>query len=178
MLLVASRQQLRAAGRFEGYEDLLAPHVREELVKITSSAWVPIGSAHAHFTAIDGVSLSDGDILEMTGSVAEKVHGVFLSTVAKTIRSSGITPWSVVPMAMRIWPRFFQGGAVAVLREGPKDARVVVVGNPLVRYRYHRIGWGAHLTTAVRMVVAKRVYSRIVHLDETTGRLDYLLQWV
>jgi hypothetical protein len=178
MLFVTSRQQLRAAGVFARYEEQLAPRVREELVEITSSAWVPIEKAHAHFAAVDAIALSDADVLKMNDSLAKKIHGVFLSAVAKTIRSSGISPWSVVPIAARIWPKFFRGGAIAVRQEGPKDARVVVSGNPLVKYRYHRVGWGAHLATVVRMVVAKPVYTRVMHLDEKEGRLDYLLQWV
>jgi hypothetical protein len=139
---------------------------------------VPVDYAQAHFRAIDGVSISDADILAMTSSVAEKIHGVFLSTVSRTIRSSGVTPWSVVPVAAKIWHRFFQGGAIGVRKEGPKDARVVVTGNPLVAFRYHRIGWGAHLATTVRMVAATRVYTRVLDLDEARGRLEVLLQWV
>jgi hypothetical protein len=55
---------------------------------------------------------------------------------------------------------------------------VVIAGNPLVAYRYHRIGLGAHLATTVRMVVAARVYTRVLFLDETRGRVELLLQWV
>jgi hypothetical protein len=177
-LLVSSRQQVRALGWLDRYEALLASDMRDQLARVTSSSWSAVELAKAHFAAIDGLAISDADVLSMTSSVAEKIHGVFLSTVSRAIRASGLTPWSIVPACAKIWPRFFQGGAIGVYKEGSKDARVVVTGNPLVAYRYHRIGWGAHLATTVRKVVAPRVYTRVRHLDESRGRFEVLVQWM
>jgi hypothetical protein len=140
-------------------------------------SWQPLELAEEHYAAIDRLDFSDDEVATLTSSAAEKLHGIFLSTLSKMVRSSGITPWSVAPMSGKIWCRLFVGGALAIGQAGPTDARIVLAGFPLVRSRYLRLGIAQHLATAIRFVVARRPSVRPQHLDLEGGRAEYLMQW-
>jgi hypothetical protein len=177
-LLVASRDQLRASGRFAEYESFLSREVREELDAVLVASWQRVSLASEHYSAVDQLGFTDTEVAALTASAAEKLHGIFLSTLSKMVRSSGVTPWSVVPLSGKIWNRLFVGGAVAVAQEGPKDARIVVAGLPLIKSRYLRVGLAQHLATAIRFVVASRPYVQPQRLDLSRGRAEFLIQWV
>ncbi len=176
-MLLASREQIREAGRFADYEALLSAQARAELESVLVGSWQPLALAEEHYAAIDRLNLSDSQVATLTSSAAEKLHGIFLSTLSKMVRSSGITPWSVAPMSGKIWSRLFVGGALAIRQAGPTDARVVLAGFPLVRSRYLRLGIAQHLATAIRFVVARRPSVRPQALDLEGGRAEYLLHW-
>jgi hypothetical protein len=177
-LLIASRGQLLASGRFAAYESRLAPATRRDLADVVAASWLPIAIAEEHFRAIDGLDIPEADVLSLTTAAAREVQGVFLSTLSKMARGGGLTPWSVVPLSGRVWERLFIGGALGVAREGPKDAVVVVVGQPLIASRYYLLGLGQHLTNAVRLVAARRAWVRVRHADGARGRAEFLVQWV
>jgi hypothetical protein len=177
-LLVASRDQLRASGRFAEYESFLSPGGRAELDDVLVASWQRVALANEHYSAIDQLGFTDTEVAALTSSAAEKLHGIFLSTLSKMIRSSGVTPWSIVPLTGKIWNRLFVGGAIAVAQEGPKDARIVVAGLPLIKSRYLRVGLAQHLATAIRFVVDRRPYVQPQRLDISRGRAEFLLQWV
>ena len=176
-MLVASREQLREAGRFADYEAFLTPRARTELQSVLVGSWQALALAEEHYAAIDRLDFSDSQVATLTLSAAEKLHGIFLSTLSKMVRSAGITPWSVAPMSGKIWSRMFVGGALAIGQAGPTDARIVLAGFPLIRSRYLRLGIAQHLATAIKFVVARRPSVRPQHLDLEGGRAEYLLQW-
>jgi hypothetical protein len=176
-LLVASRAQLLASGRFAQYERLLAPYARHDLDSAVAASWLPSSLAEEHFRAIDQLEMAETEIIVLTSAAAQRLHGVFLTTLAKMTQTRGLTPWAVVPMATKIWKRLFVGGALGVAREGPRNARVVVAGHPLIKSRYHRLGLGRHFASAIRFVVGKQIYVRDHVVDVDRGRAEYLLQW-
>jgi hypothetical protein len=177
-LLAASREQLRAAGHFARYESFLPPQSRPELDAALAGTWLPIDLAHDHYAAVDHLGLTEPEIREMTEEVSRKLSGAFMQTMSSTLRTSGLTPWDVVPFYDKVWRRLFVGGAFGIAKVGPKDARFVIVGHPLVKHRYHRIGLSRHLVIGVQFLVAKRAYVRELRLDVSAGRSDFLLQWV
>jgi hypothetical protein len=177
-LLVASRTQIRSSGRFDAYERLLASSTRRSLEEVVPASWLPIDLAVEHWDAIDRLDIPEAEVLELTSAAARQTQGVLLSTLSKMAQTGGLTLWSAVPLSGRVWERMFVGGALAVAREGPKDAVVVVAGHPLIRSRYHRLGIGQHLTNAVHFVVGKRAYVRQRHADPEGGRAEFLVLWV
>jgi hypothetical protein len=177
-ILVASRDQLRASGRFAEYESFLSPEARAALDDVLVASWQRLSLANEHYAAVDQLGFTDAEVAALTSSAAEKLHGIFLSTLSKMIRTSGVTPCWAVPLTGRIWSRLFVGGAVAVAQAGPKDARVVVAGLPLLKSRYLRAGLAQHLATAIGLVVASRPYVQPRRLDLSRGRAEFLIQWV
>jgi hypothetical protein len=177
-LLIASRAQVRASGRFDDYESRLSPPTRKHLEGALASSWLPIDLAEEHFQAIDQLKIPDSEVLALTSAVARQVQGVLLTTLSKMARTGGLTPWAVVPLSGKVWDRLFVGGALGIAREGPKDALVVVAGHPLIRSRYHRLGFGQHLTNAVHFCVGKRAHVRVRHVDLAQARAEFLVQWV
>jgi hypothetical protein len=177
-LLAASRDQLRAAGRFAAYERLLSPSVRAELDAVMGGTWFPIELAHEHYAAVDRLGISEAETIRLTEDVSRKLSGAFMQTMASMLRTGGLTPWDVVPFYDKVWSRLFIGGAFGVAKVGPKDARVIVVGHPLIKYRYQRIGLSRHLVIGVEFLVAKRAYVRELLIDPVAGRAEFLLQWV
>jgi hypothetical protein len=177
-LLAASREQVRAAGRFADYERLLTPAARAELDTTLANAWFSIDLAHVHYTAVDRLGLAEPEAVRMTEEVSRRLSGPFMQTMSSTLRTTGLTPWDIVPFYDKVWRRLFVGGALAVAKVGPKDARMVIAGHPLIKYRYHRIGIATHLVIGVQFLVAKRAYVRELRVDPVAGRADLLLQWV
>jgi hypothetical protein len=176
-LVVSGRGHLRATGAFGAYEANLSSDARAELEGVIAASWLPIRLAHAHFEALDRVGLDESTIVQNTNATATKLHGVFLTTAVKALGGAGATPEFVLAMADKLWVRLFQGGAVGVQKAGPKDARVVILGDPLVRYRYHRVGFRVHIAMALRHFTHQS-YVREESSDLDRATISFLLQWV
>jgi hypothetical protein len=176
-LLIASRSQVRAFGAFEAYEKALPEPCRRELEAIVATSWVPVGLVHDHLAAIDSLGIDDDLILQGAMNVANKLHGVFLATLVKTVRGSGVGPLAGTPIIHKIWARVFDGGALGAEQVGPKDLRLAVRGNPLIRHRYHRVAIRTHVKMGVQ------IFSRVAHVregacDPARGSLDLMVSWV
>ena len=176
-LLIASRSQIRALGRYEDYERALSPTVRQELDGMIATSWAPVALVHEHLGAIDTLGLTDDIVLDGSMNVANKLHGVFLSTLVKTVRGSRVGPLAGAPLLPKIWGRVFEGGALGAAQLGPKDARLAVRGNPLLRHRYHRVAIRTHFKMGVQL------FARVAHVREEScdaerGSLDLLASWV
>lgn len=175
--IVASRAQIRAFGRFEAYERALSPGDRSSLEAVIAASWVPMELAHAHFQSIETLGILESEVLEGAKSVSDKLHGVFLGTLVKTVRLAGITPWTGFTMAAKLWPRIFNGGALGVQEAGPKEARIVMSGNPLFRYAYHRVAVRGHVRLTTQVFV-KIAHVREESCDPERGVLSLVASWV
>jgi len=176
-LLAASRAQLRAAGLFDAYADHLSKSVRQELDAFVAASWLPMELAHAHFSAIGALDLDPATIAASTAPVAERLHRVFVSTAFQLLKAGGLTPWAILPTAVKVWDRLFLGGAIGVQQIGPKDGRVVIAGSSLVRHTYHRIGLRMHVQFVVGLA-SERAHVREVSCDPDLGTLTLLCRWV
>jgi hypothetical protein len=173
-LLVASREQLRAAGVFDAYAAALAPAEREALGQVIAASWIPIALAHAHFEAIDSIGVDPAGVERNTRAVAGKLNGLFLATA---VRAAGMTPWSGARLLPAAWKRVFQGGAVALRKLGPKESLVVVSGNSLMKHRYHRSGFRVHVHRGLELL-SRRSFVREVSYEPVRYELALRLQWV
>jgi hypothetical protein len=175
--MATSREQLRASRRFAEYESLLSSPTRSQLDTALTTMWYPLEIAREHYAAIDRLALTEPEIIRMTDEVAEKLSGAFMQTMSSMLRTT-LTPWDILPFYARVWRRLFVGGALAVAKNGPKDAHITIAANPLLKHRYLRIGLSRHLVIGIQFLVAKRAYVRELTVDPVAGRADYLLQWV
>jgi hypothetical protein len=177
-LLAASREQLRTAGRFAAYDALLSPPARAALDATLVGTWFGIDVAQEHYGAVDRLGISDREVKEMTDDVSRRLSGPFMQTMSSTLRTTGLSPWDVVPFYDKVWRRLFVGGALAVAKVGPKDARIIIAGQPLIQSRFHRLGLSRHLVIGIQFLVGKSAYVRELYLDPAGGRAELLLQWV
>ena len=54
--------------------------------------------------------------------MGERIQGTFIGTLVQRARMVGLTPWVVVPQFERLRERLLQGGAMEVVKVGPKTA--------------------------------------------------------
>jgi hypothetical protein len=157
-IIVSSIQAIRDAGHGERYASLVAPEVRERLLGLGAPAWLPIELGEAHYAACDALGLRIDEI----HGIAARVAPVHASGATLLARVSGISPWTVLSNAPRFWARMYEGADLRVHEDGPRDARIVIAGQPLARVGYWRIGFAGVLraltqSLAIRVHVTDRV---------------------
>ncbi|WP_394845778.1 hypothetical protein LZC95_53210 [Pendulispora brunnea] len=138
--IVASQNALRDCGFFDRYTKLLSQVHREILLTTVVGTWLPMSLAMAHYTACDALGLSQDDIKTIGTILTRHLNNAFVSVAGRFAREVGATPWLPLSYARRVWDRMCTGGAVAVYKEGPKEARVEVVGCTLAHIPYFREG--------------------------------------
>jgi hypothetical protein len=139
-LLVSSLETLRERGHFESYSRLLTRY-REEILTSVAGSWLPIAVARAHYEACDALDLSVPEQLSIGRSVGARAQGSIFATAAKTARSAGVTPLTILPQFNRLWQRGVNGGAGAIFLVGPKEARAEFVGCELFDVDFFRQGF-------------------------------------
>ena len=138
-LIGSSVQSLRDFGHFERYASLLSAQHRAVILESVAGQWLPIEVGLAHYSACDQLGLSITDQFEMGASVSRAVHGTFLGAVIRTAKNVGITPWTLLPKGNQLYGRVLRGGGgTQVTRVGPKEARVEMVGVPMLAVPYYR----------------------------------------
>ena len=138
--LTASQGTLRTRGLRERYEAQVAPEHRDVLFNIVAGVWLPMELARAHYTACDRLGLPNDELLEIGAEATRKANKTHITFVAHMAQVAGVTPWTMLAQTPRIWERTFRGGgAIAVARLGPKDARLEIVGFPVAGLRYLRV---------------------------------------
>ncbi len=135
-LLVTSVRALREHGHFDRYSGALDPKFRDAILSTIAGVWLPIDTAVAHYRAIDGLNLTPREQAALGVDVSERLASSVFSTIATLARTSGVTPWTGLRHFQRFHDRFFVGGGTQVLKLGPKDARIDVVGLSLLNIPY------------------------------------------
>lgn len=176
-LLVASRDQIPGGGRIRPVRRGAGRGGEGQLASLIAASWVPVELAAAHFAAIDRLELPLQVIEKATGTVAAKLQGSVLRTVAKAAQASGATPLSVVRALGMLWGRTFRGGAVGVKQTGPKEGTVYVVASPLLASRYHRTGLRVHVQAASDLFSHRAVVREIAY-KPAAQELTLRVQWV
>jgi hypothetical protein len=162
-LVTTSLDSLRARGLDRAYVVRLPAAHREALLTAVAGTWLPFEAARAHYEACDGLGLDTNEKIAVAMEVGDRVHGTFLGLLMRAARTSGVTPWTALAQAARLYGRLFCGGGVAVTRRGPKDARVDLVGNALCDIEYFRVGVrGVHMA-------ALRLFCRRIVAQEPPG---------
>lgn len=174
-LVASSLQALRERNLLDAYASGLPNEHRDAVLHSVAGSWLSIDAGIAHYRAMDALCLLPTEIHEMGRSVAAKVQGTFLSTLAKLATSTGVTPWTPLAQLDRIWARVFIGGAVGVLRRGPKEAHCEIVGLPLLDVPYFRIALRGLIGGGLELFASK---SYVTEIEKAAARRTvYRLAW-
>jgi len=139
-LIVSSLRAIRQRQRIEEYVRLLEAPWHELPSLAIAGVWLPLEAGLAHYHACDALGFTLAEQHDIGHEVGDRIHGTFLGTMIRGAKNVGVTPWIALTQVQRLYARLFQGGAVCVIRAGPKDARMEMVGNPCVRIPYFRNG--------------------------------------
>jgi hypothetical protein len=173
--VVSSINSLRELGHFERYVALLPDH-REELLSSVAGVWLPIAVARAHYQTCEALSLAIDQQIAMGRAVGERARGSWLAPAIRAARAAGISPWTILPQLDRLWRRAANGGAAAVFRMGPKEARAEIVGCELLDIPYFRQGMRGVL------LALGELFSRKSYVHESrsgrAGEAILRMQWV
>lgn len=173
-LLSGSIQALRARGLFDAYFKVLPREHHEAILSMVAGVWIPIELARAHYDALARLIPTEAEQLDMGRDVADRIHRTILATVARAATGAGVTPWIALAMFPKLWDRTFLGGAVAVQKTGPKDARLEIVKLSLFDNSYFRRAFAGVVAAGIEL------FSRKCFVAELPRRGDvfaYRLQW-
>jgi hypothetical protein len=134
--------------------------------------------AHAHYTACDRLPLSTPELLEIGMDATRRANANTLAFAARMAQGAGVTPWTILAQAPRLWERTCQGGgAIAVDRLGPKEARLEILGYPLASIRYNRITTRGIAQAVVELFCTKAYATEIASLCSARS-VGLRLSWV
>ena len=173
--VVSSVQSLREHGHFERYVALLPSSLREPIVSAIAGVWLPMPTVRAHYDACDQLHLGTDAQILMGRAVGERVKGSLLSTAVRAAKGAGITPWIVLPQFHRLWMRGADGGAAAVFRLGPKEARAEFVGCELFDVGYFRHAFRGVLVALTSLFCETAFVHELAH--RSPSECAYRIQW-
>lgn len=156
-LVLASIESVRRGGRFDDYERALPAEHKESLLKAVAATWIPLEIARVHYAACDSLGLSSEQQTRAGRYTFDGARSTLMGTAVGLARGAGVTPWQIMPQLQRLWERGCDGGAITVVRTGPKDAHVDVVQCELFAYSYMRNGLRG-LFAAVLELFCTRAY--------------------
>jgi hypothetical protein len=175
-LILSSINQLRAAGHFDAYERRLPLAERSTILETVAPTWLDIATAEAHYQACDELGLEPAELLKLGQQVGMSLNKTLVGTLARVAQMSGVTPWQFFGQLERLWTRAFQGGAISVMRVGPKEALIDVRKLSLCQHAYFRHGFCGVLTSTASLV-ASRATNVIVDSDSAAERLVVRGTW-
>jgi len=160
-LLTASIEAIKKSGRFEAYAARLGPSLQREMLFGVAGVWLPMEIASAHYAAVDSLGFTIAEIVENGRSVGSRLNSTFLGTVIKLAGQAGTTPWLPLGQTGKLFERVFQGGGLQVERLGPKEARIELVGLPILSSAYFRGALCGQVQAGCELF-CKRAYARDV----------------
>jgi hypothetical protein len=145
-LITASLRTLGERGHLERYFASLAPEMHGAIRALIASSWVDHDVAFAHYLACDALHLAPAEILAIGAEVGARIKDTFLGSLFRVAREAGTTPWAYLARYPQLFGRICMGGAIAVYKLGPKEARVECYGLPGLTISYFRNAFrGANL---------------------------------
>jgi hypothetical protein len=175
-LLVSSIRAIRERGHFDAYDARLDPAFRDVVIPCIAGVWLPVEAAMAHYRAIDAVGLTAREQAALAEAVTERIGASVFSTVATLAKTSGVTPWTGLRHFQRFFERFFVGGGCSVIKVGPKDARIEVVGLPLAEIPYFVLGYRSLIET-IGALFCNRLYVTTISSLVTSTTLGFRAAW-
>jgi hypothetical protein len=175
-ILLASIASIREAGRFDEYTALLPAPSRDVLLDAVAGAWIPIEVAFSHYEACEALNLPVDQQVANGRMTFDKTRGTLMGTLVRMAKAGGMTPWTVYPYFQRFWERAYDGGAVRVVKVGPKEARLELVAFRLNDSRYFR-----HALRGLVMGVTELFCTKSYITEKTRARapgtVSYRMQW-
>lgn len=133
--------------------------------------------AREHYLACESLGLTLEEQAGIGHDVGNRIQGTFLGVLVRAAKSSGVTPWAVLMQVGRLWDRTFQGGGGPLLvKSGPKEGRVELVGLPLMTVPYFRHAYRGAFTAGLELFCEKVYVVEVNARDGNTG--VYKISWV
>lgn len=177
-LLQSSLNTLRKRGHFEAYLAYLDPSHRAALLETLAPEWLSLELALAHYAACDALALDAGELQQLGEDVGERIQGTFIATLVRRARTLGLSPWVPLGQFERLWGRLMQGGAVGIVKTGPKDCTVDVRMLGLARYPYFRAGFCGVIASGIKLGAGKAVTVRVAPATAYDQRCVFKCSWV
>jgi len=175
-LIVASLKALDQRGHAARYFAALPEEHRAPIQSIIASTWVPEALALAHYLACDALALSPLEAHAIGAEIGIRVRATFLGTLFGAARAAGTTPWTFFERLPRLFPRLCMGGAVAVYKLGPKDARAEWYGLRALGVPYFRSAFRGGNQAIAELFCTKAYVSETPALQG--GDWAYRASWV
>jgi hypothetical protein len=174
--LRSSIRSLREHELLDRYLTLLPPQHHATILESALGVWLPGEVSIAHYTACEELGLDAQTQIAIGAEVAQRVHGTILSIGVKLAQEAGVTPWTVLAQFGRLWSHIWVGGAVAVFKLGPKEARLELVGWPCAKFTYCKNGITGVTQGLIQLFCRKAYLREIPRLCTPTG-LGYRVAW-
>ncbi len=175
--LVASQNALRDCGFFDRYIELLPEAHREALLTPVVGKWLDGTVVLAHYTACEQLALSAEERVTIARTLVRPGMSTLFAVTGHLARQVGVTPWTPLAYARRLWERLCVGGAVAVYKEGPKEVRVELLGLTLAAIPYFRLTL-RELALLVGSMFCRTLYVREIYDPAEPTTLVYRGSWV
>jgi hypothetical protein len=175
--IAASLRAVRDRGLWTQYFANLPREYHATIQSMIPSQWLLAHVVVAHYAALDALQLPEADIEAMGASVVIRGQGKAIEVVLKLLPLHLLDVFSFIARTDALWDRAFDGGAPAVYKLGPKEARFDVHGLPFAHLRYPRIAIRGVITGAVRLLV-RTVYVQDITRNRQPPVLSYRVQWV
>jgi len=158
--IASSVMSLKEHGYYDAYVKKLPARYLEQ-VQSMAGGWLPVDVAIAHYEAAGELDLTSTQIWEVSVAVTQRVHKSSIAFALLMAREAGVSPWTIYRQLDKLWERVWRGGAVAVYKVGPKEARVDVVRWPLAELRYIRLAMPAVLHGLTELFCKKAYVTEI-----------------
>jgi hypothetical protein len=100
-----------------------------------------------------------------------------LGAAVRLAKTAGVTPWTIYGQLDRFWSRIAVGGAIGVVKLGPKEARASLEQCPVIAIPYFRNAVGGVLW-GITDLFCQRAFVREVPRMRTATLAAYRSQWV
>jgi hypothetical protein len=175
-LIQSSLQTLRSRGYFERYVRNLPREHHEIILNTLEPTWIPVEAALAHYQACEALELGEQEQLEMGTAVGERLQGTFLTTLARTSKNLGATPWIILMNLDRLWDRTFQGGGCYCYKLAPKDARCELLELPLASVPYFCNAYRGVFLVAMN-IFAQRAFCSVLAARSGPEQICFKVSW-
>jgi hypothetical protein len=174
--LSSSLRALRERKLIDQYLAYLPEEHHEAVLTTVVGVWLPSAIAVAHYEACDRLGLTEAEQLSIGSEVGKHAQGTVFSVAVNLAKGAGVTPWTLLARLPGVWERIWVGGGVAIVKLGPKEARVEIGGWQCSRVSYTRVAMRGVIAGLVDLFSAKAYVRQLTPLC-TALTLGYRISW-
>jgi hypothetical protein len=168
-LITTSLQSLRTRGVFDRYLALVPRTYRDEILGTIAGQWLPMELGLAHYGACDQLGFSAQEAFAIGQEVGDRVQGTLLGVALRTVKNAGVTAWSALTMCTRLYERLYLGGAVQLVKVGPKEARMELVNNACAGIAYWKSGFRGIVAAGTALFASKTYVHELPKFASPSG---------
>jgi len=177
-LIATSLGEMRSRGLEQAYYAELPKELHEALRAVVPSEWIEVEVARAHYECMTALIPDPATQLEIGRDVSRRRRNSYLLRFLTTaIRTSGISPLTILRRTPSVWARVFQGGGTSVLQTAPRHVRVTVYAEPLGRISYFRSVVTGVTEAGVGVMAQSVAVSEARRASTESGELDLEVSW-